>query len=89
MIIIISRLIEHNNRQYVRISVEDHGIGIDPDILENIFDPFFTTKGRNEGTGLGLSVTYGIIKEHEGIITCESEPGIFSRFNIDLPVIRD
>ncbi|MBE7413285.1 MAG: response regulator [Leptospiraceae bacterium] len=69
----------------IRIQVEDHGTGIRPDIIEKIFDPFYTTKPRSEGTGLGLSVSYGIIRDHDGRLLVESEEGKFTRFNIDLP----
>lgn len=79
------RPIQQNSRSYVQIAIEDHGIGIPAEIIDNIFDPFFTTKRRNEGTGLGLSVSYGIIKEHDGNIYCESEPGVYTRFIIELP----
>jgi two-component system NtrC family sensor kinase len=69
----------------VRIVFEDNGIGIAPEIIDHVFDPFFTTKDVGEGAGLGLAVTYGIIKEHRGEIIVESEPGKFTRFLIHLP----
>jgi signal transduction histidine kinase len=69
----------------VRIYFEDNGAGIAPENLGRIFDPFFTTKDIGEGSGLGLSVVFGIIKDHGGEIRVESEPGKFCRFVIDLP----
>ena len=69
----------------VRIQVSDTGVGIQPEYLEKIYDPFFTTKPRGQGTGLGLSVSYGIVREHSGTLTAESSPGEGSRFNISLP----
>jgi two-component system NtrC family sensor kinase len=69
----------------VRISVEDTGPGIPPEVLPTIFDPFVTTKG-SAGTGLGLSISYGIIREHGGHITADSRPGRGATFTIDLPV---
>lgn len=71
---------------YLRLVVEDWGTGIHPSYLDRLFDPFFTTKGRDRGTGLGLSVSDGIVKDHGGSITVESELGRYSRFNVDLPL---
>jgi two-component system, NtrC family, sensor kinase len=69
----------------VRIMVIDTGSGIAPEHLDRIYDPFFTTKPRGRGTGLGLSVSYGIVKEHSGTLTAESTPGEGSRFIVSLP----
>jgi signal transduction histidine kinase len=69
----------------VRIEFEDNGDGIPAEHLSQVFDPFFTTKDVGEGTGLGLSVSYGIIKDHGGEIRVESKPGEFTRFIIVLP----
>ena len=71
--------------RWLRILFEDNGAGIDPENIGRVFDPFFTTKDIGEGTGLGLSVSYGIIQEHGGDIQVESEPGRFTRFIIYLP----
>jgi len=68
----------------VEIGVADTGKGIAPEFLPHIFDPFFSTKGE-EGTGLGLSVSYGIIKNHKGEIRVESKPGVGTTFTIELP----
>lgn len=68
----------------IRIDVADTGVGIAKEHLESIFDPFFTTKKEGEGTGLGLSVTYGIIKKHGGRITVQSTPGSGTCFSIFL-----
>jgi len=70
----------------VRVRVWDNGRGIAPENLGKIFDPFFSTKGTGEGTGLGLSVSYGIIKEHGGEIEVSSQPGEWTCFVLDLPV---
>jgi signal transduction histidine kinase len=74
-----------NGAERVRITFEDNGVGIPSEHLDRVFDPFFTTKDIGEGTGLGLSVIYGIIKDHGGEIRVESEHGRFTRFVIDLP----
>jgi len=70
----------------VWIDVEDTGEGIPSDQLNNIFDPFFTTKREGEGTGLGLSVSYSIIKKHRGRIEVKSTPGQGTCFSIYLPI---
>jgi len=70
---------------YAVLEVSDDGEGISADCLSVIFDPFFTTKRVGEGTGLGLSVTYGIVEEHGGWIDVQSTPGRGSRFRIWIP----
>ena len=72
---------------YVRLIVRDTGVGIPAGIIDKIFDPFFTTKKLGEGTGLGLSVVHGIVKQHDGYITVTSEPGRGSVFTVYLPQI--
>jgi PAS domain S-box-containing protein len=67
------------------LSISDNGVGIPEDIMGKVFEPFFTTKEPGEGTGLGLSVSYGIVKEHGGDIIVESREGRGSRFIIQLP----
>jgi two-component system, NtrC family, sensor kinase len=74
-----------NGASRIWITFEDNGTGIPPEHIERIFDPFFTTKDVGEGSGLGLAVSYGIIKDHGGEIRVESEPGKFTRFVIELP----
>lgn len=69
------------------VSIEDTGGGIAPDIMLNIFDPFFTTKGVGQGTGLGLSVSKGIVEQHGGMIEVDSEIGAGTTFKIKLPLV--
>jgi GAF domain-containing protein/CheY-like chemotaxis protein len=68
----------------IEIAVADSGVGMPPEVRDKVFDPFFTTKGP-QGTGLGLSMTYGIISRHGGSIAVESEPGRGSTFRLSLP----
>jgi signal transduction histidine kinase len=81
------------NGMGVEVSVSDNGTGIAPEHIKKIYDPFFTTKnapkeGQSRGTGLGLSVTYGIITEHAGKISVDSKPGEGTTFHIQFPLIK-
>jgi signal transduction histidine kinase len=81
------------NGDMVSVKVSDTGSGIAPEHIQRIYDPFFTTKtaakeGQKRGTGLGLSVTYGIIQEHAGKIRVESNPGSGTTFALDFPLSR-
>lgn len=73
------------SRSYVAIHVRDHGVGIPAEVLSHVFDPFFTTKDVGEGTGLGLSVAFGIVRDHGGWIAATSRVGEGSEFVVYLP----
>ena len=74
---------------YVFLMIEDTGQGMPKDVLDRIFEPFFSTKNPGEGTGLGLAMVYGIVKDHGGHVMCYSEPGMGTTFKMYFPVIED
>ena len=74
------------NGKYYSISISDSGSGMDEETRKSIFEPFYTTKPVGEGTGLGLSVSQNIVKSWDGLIVCESEIDVGSKFNILLPI---
>ncbi|WP_371804809.1 PAS domain S-box protein [Candidatus Lokiarchaeum ossiferum] len=81
-----SNLVNLEPGKYIEIAIQDTGIGIPKEHLDKLFDPFFTTKEPGKGTGLGLAVTFGTVKDHKGEITVQSKIGEGSVFKIFLPV---
>ncbi len=84
----IDNKLKDSEEVFVWLSVSDTGSGMDSITLEKIFDPYFTTKPKGEGTGLGLSVIQGIIKNYDGQITVKSTPGEGSTFNVYIPALQ-
>jgi len=78
---------ESEDAKKLKIAISDDGPGIEEEVLKKIFDPFFTTKPPGIGTGLGLSVSYGIVKEHQGDIVVDTELGKGTKFTVILPVL--
>jgi signal transduction histidine kinase len=77
---------QRDNKDWITISLSDTGTGIAPENVERVFEPFFTTRSKDGGTGLGLSVSYGIVADHGGFIDVESQVGKGSKFTIWFPV---
>ncbi|RPI99008.1 MAG: PAS domain S-box protein, partial [Desulfobacteraceae bacterium] len=75
--------------QYLKLSVRDTGHGIDPEILHRIFEPYYTTREKGAGTGLGLAVVHGIVKNHRGAIQASSQVGVGSTFDVYFPKVED
>ena len=82
----ISPQVDLISGKFIKLKVSDTGYGIPLDVQNKILDPFFTTKKRGEGTGMGLSVTHGIVKQYGGTIDFDSELGKGSTFRIYLPI---
>jgi CheY-like chemotaxis protein len=74
--------------EYIQLVVKDTGTGMTPDVMKRVFEPFFTTREVGKGTGMGLDVVYGIVKDLQGTITVESELGVGSTFSVLLPKVK-
>ncbi len=82
-------IITERSDSTIKIHVKDDGPGIKPEVMDRIFDPFFTTRETGQGTGLGLSLCYGIVTEHNGKLYTVSEPGKGATFTVELPVLTE
>jgi signal transduction histidine kinase len=72
---------------YVAVTVTDTGIGMSDEVKDKLFEPFFTTKKTGKGTGLGVSISYGIIKDYEGKIEVKSKVGVGTTFKVKFPAV--
>ncbi|MCX5792901.1 MAG: ATP-binding protein [Elusimicrobia bacterium] len=73
---------------FIKIAVRDSGAGITPEVLERLFEPLFSTRKKRQGAGLGLSMVYGLVKQHNGWVEVKSEPGQGSEFSLYLPAVN-
>lgn len=81
----LPRFVKDRSVEYLLLKVRDNGEGMAPDVCERIFDPFFTTKGQGEGTGLGLSVVYGLVNDMGGYVDVRSELSVGTEFSVYIP----
>ena len=79
--------IKENGKTFHQFFFSDTGVGMSDEVRLKVFEPFFTTKPEGQGTGMGMSVIHGIIEEHDGKISIESEEGKGTTFTISLPVV--
>ncbi len=79
---------EITQESYLRLSISDTGHGMKPDVLERIFEPYFSTKAKGQGTGLGLAMVHGIVKDHRGVIRVQSVPDRGTVFDVYLPLVH-
>ncbi|MFZ2642819.1 MAG: ATP-binding protein, partial [Verrucomicrobiia bacterium] len=86
VVAINARQVEKEGAKWLRVTVEDHGVGIPPEIAQQVFDPFFTSKDRSRHSGSGLSVSAAVIRDHGGHLAVESLPERYTRFYFDLPI---
>lgn len=77
-----------NKEEFIEITCQDSGYGINSDTISKIFDPFFTTKENGKGTGMGLSIIYGIVKDYNGLITVDSKLNTGTTFHVYLPIVK-
>ncbi len=83
-----ARTLDLKPGRYLKLTISDTGVGMEKEVMDRIFDPFFTTKKPGEGTGMGLSVVHGIVKDCEGAITVQSQPGEGTTFDLYFPIIE-
>ena len=84
---IIARIPDLKPGSYTKLRVQDTGCGMEPDVAKHIFEPYFTTRETGAGSGMGLAVVYGIVKQHDGVIVVKSKPGKGTLFDVYFPTV--
>ena len=85
-LIINGSIITHSKKKFVRVTLTDHGVGIEQDLIDRVFDPFYSTKPEGKGTGLGLSISHGLMQDNKGSLRIHSEFGVSTSLLVDLPI---
>ncbi|ACL06937.1 PAS/PAC sensor hybrid histidine kinase [Desulfatibacillum aliphaticivorans] len=84
-----AKIPELKSGNYIKLRVQDTGCGMEPEVMKHIFDPYYTTRETGKGSGMGLAVVYGIVKQHGGAIVVKSKPGKGTLFDVYFPIVSE